>query len=261
MRSAWTLMAIVATSGCTTVENHYYGVTPDASIDSGSDGAPATGADDTMSCGHPLPMTAPATIRVTGIVSAVDPSAPSGLLAGAIVELHRRGGTGPLATMTSAADGSYTLVAQSGGVPIDAFLRIHKTGFVDTFSYFALPLAADTTGRGEPVLTMAQLDAMRASSMVPAMPGRALVVARVIDCANQPLDGATLTIDPVAGATVFYPTGGGVNATETTSDGLAAVDNVPPGELRVDGSRESLGLRGHTIDVRAGAVTLVDLSP
>ena len=110
------------------------------------------------------------------------------------------------------AAGTFTTPAlDTGGTPLDGYLKVAKNGNQPTWVYPAYPLS--TSLAGIPVLMMDSLvyQNINQAPGVSHTSGNAIVVAFVTDCANTPVAGATVTVtrngtavgDPVQDASSF----------------------------------------------------------
>lgn len=253
-------LAAVAGAACTYNTTNNYG-SPDARP--GGDGPHAdarAGGGDPSSCGAGLPTSAPPTIRIQGVVWKYA-AGMSGAAAGSTVDLIDIDAGSPRATTTTDAQGNFSLSASTGGAPIDGYVRVRTPGLLDSYEYPAVPFAADTSATvviGDATF----VDEVAALGSVPQDRSDAFLAVRVVGCAGQLLDGATVTVDPRGSSVVSYPTSSGTGTFgSSTSGGIAYVNNVDPGAVEIDGSFGTSPLRGHVVDARVGALTLVDLSP
>ena len=208
--------------------------------------------------GQALPTTAPATIAVTGQINsnALSPSPQPG----AVVSAFRTGDTTTLATATSNTPGFYTLQVLTGGAPVDGYLRVTHSGHIDTYGYPSRPLAADAVDNVL-LITSSELGALGTIVGVPQTAGNGFMAVIVQDCSGTPLAGATVTTTPAG--TVRYDAGSGpsATATSTSTDGVAYVFNVTPGNVTVHATASGHTLRQHVVNARADAVVLTQIQP
>jgi hypothetical protein len=250
-----------AVTACTYNTTNNYGPQPDARASDARPGAVADarpGSGDPTSCGAPLPTSAPATIDISGTVTALT-SGGAMSPAGITVALVDADPSAPRASAITDANGAFTIVAPSGGAPIDGYLHLSGPGFVDGYDYPAVPYAKDTTA------TLIATDASWYASIAglgatPQDPSKAYLFVRTLDCAGQPLAGATITVTPHDGETVSYPNGSssGSFGSSTSNVAMAIANNVHPGPVLVDGEPS---LRGHVVDARWNELTIVEITP
>ncbi len=209
--------------------------------------------------GAPIPMTAPATIVVSGQIlqDALSPTA----LGGAIVTAFRTGDTTTLAADTSLSSGAYSVSLSSGGTPIDGYLRVTHSGQVDTYAYPALPLFANlTTNILMP--TTNELTFLGLAVGVTQAAGNGFIGVIVKDCNGTTIAGATVSTNPPG--TVKYNSGStpSSTATSTSSDGVAYVFNVPPApNVTVMANAGGNVLHQHVVNARPDVVTLTEIQP
>ena len=211
--------------------------------------------------GTALPATAATVVSVSGTVTEITLGGPAGV-PGATLEAFRTGDTSPLATTTTAADGSYTISVTTGGVPLDGYLRVDKASYDTTYLYPSAPLVASFAGAKIVLLNPFELSVLANAAGITLSSTNGLVVLTVVDCTGKVLAGATVSSNPAAGAT-RYNSGGEPqsSASATDVDGLAYLLNLPAGNVAVQGSSGSHTLRSHTLNARAGAITQTILAP
>ncbi len=169
-----------------------------------------------------------------------------------------------LATDTSDATGAYALtIANPAEMPVNGYIKGHASqkAFRDTYLYPPFPLTADTDqapllfisdetfGFFPIVLGFSQEDA------------NGLIGVLVLDCAGNPVAGATVTSTPAG--TVVYTDGTtpAPNATSTDASGIAFVFNVTAGDVLVDATVDGMSLDEHTVNARARTITSTALAP
>lgn len=168
------------------------------------DAAPDAPPMADLSCvGMPFPTTAPATVDVSGTTETLNSSFMITPVAGATVDAcpaasftcPANGMGKRLATSTSDAMGNFTLSAlPTGGAPLDAYLKASSSTQLTTYVYPAHPLAASLTMTPVLMLDAGQLAFIAGVAGVTVTPGTSTVVVLVLDCANHPIQGATVTV-------------------------------------------------------------------
>jgi len=167
---------------------------------------------------------------------------------------------------TSAADGTYSITAQSNGSAIDGYLKATKAGLKDTYLYPPGPLSADFAGA-----TTLMLKA-NTQSLANQLAGAAAPDATKGWIGVLVVDGTASTAMPVAGATISAtPTGeihyngsAGVpqaQASATAADGIGYAMNVPAGTISVGATKTGLTFKTHSINARADKITLTLVAP
>jgi hypothetical protein len=218
---------------------------------------PNTGAYACL--GQALPTTAPSSITVNGTVTqGVITPAPS---SGATVTAYRTGNASPLATTTTAANGTYTLSISTGGTPVDGYLQISNTGYITTYAYPPAPLAANATESGI-LVTTSEFANLSTVANVTQDPSKGFIAVVVEDCAGAPIAGATISTNPAAG-TIRYNSGGfpSSSATSTAADGIAYAFNVTAGDVIVSATGGGHTLRAHTVAARTDGIILTAVTP
>lgn len=208
--------------------------------------------------GDPLPTTAPTTITVTGTVTqGVISPAPS---ADAAVTAYRTGNASPLATTTTAANGTFTLTISTGGTPVDGYLQIAKTGYITTFAYPPAPLAANAT-ESPIIVTTTEFNGLSQAAGVTQDGQKGFIAVVAENCDGAAISGATVSTNPAG--TYKYNAGGlpSNSATSTSTDGIAYVFNVGPGDVIVQAQGGGHTLRAHTVAAGTTGIVLTAITP
>lgn len=234
--------------------------TPDAvTVDAGPqiDAMPAE-----LAClGDPLPDTAPTTLTVSGLTTEVTLSGEEPL-SGVDIEARQVSNDAVIDTTTSDADGEFTLTEDdSGESPVDAYVIATIDGYKDTYLWPPAPLTENTVDAPVlmiestlvwPVLTAGQNQ----------LAENGVVSLIVIDCDDLPVEGATVTAS--TSTQVVYADEDGLpdpNRTSTSTQGIAFIFNVPPGDVEVDAVKSGMSLREHTIESVADSLVTTLVMP
>jgi hypothetical protein len=217
------------------------------------------------------PSTATATVTLSGTV---DEGTASGgtpgvaALAGASVDVcvtgaaNCTGGNHLGTTKTTDASGNFTSDALTGNTPVDAFLKITKTNYRQTFIYPPSPFVADQGMIPALTFTNTNFGLLTLVLSVTQSPTKGVVIVAATDCSAVPM--------PVANATITLKQGGSDIAGTTQVDlgtltmgmfdGLV-VFNVPAGATDVGASYNGMTFRTHTVNVVAASDTLTTVKP
>ena len=238
---------------------------PDAHV--GPD-APPPDATTPFGClGMPLPTTAPATITIAGTTEEIKNLATAGL-AGTTVTAFKVAGDMQVATTTSASDGTYSMTASTGGVPLDGYVLGHhadvgSTKYYDDYLYPPHALFGDETSGVILMLTPQTLGLITGLVNQTQDPAKGMLGLIVLDCNGTPLANAVVTTEPAA--TVYYDQNGlpttPDKAMMTDTDGRAYILNLPPGVVTVHATVGTMVLRSHMVTARAGVVTTTAIEP
>lgn len=208
--------------------------------------------------GAPIPDSAAATVTVSGQIrqNAISPTA----LGSAIITAFRIGDTDSIAIDTSFTSGFYTLPITTGGTPVNGYLRVTHSGFVDTYAYPSRPLFADLE-TSVLMPTTEELAFLGTIVDVEQTVGNGFIGVIVKDCNGTTLPGATVSTSPAG--TVRYNSGStpSSTATSTSADGVAYVFNVAAGNVTVMANSGGHVLRQHVVTARADVVTLTEIQP
>ena len=229
----------------------------------------------TLLVAHPA-LAAPAVvvapvITVTGNV--FDPLTRTPV-AGASVEFIERHSGRLLASTLSDAAGLYTVTIETGGKPVDVYVRATKEGRVTTLVFPPDPLTADLApcepfaGTRECILIAslapAAADVMAGFAGVTRDParGEALVIASDCTSKGAPVMGATLAIAPKAEQVVY--TAGPFPApltAATDASGRAFGFNIKPGMATIRATYPNGDTGVSQVRVEAGAITIASTLP
>lgn len=220
----------------------------------GKQDAPATQAD--------APPSVPATVTITGIVSQIGISGKTPL-AGVTVTAFKVAGDTMITSVTSGSDGSFTISAPTNGAAVDAYLLATKSGLLDTYLYPPYPLVKDFMNI--PVLMLDSSTQKTANQIAGAdVPdaSKGWIGAIITDAAQNPVAGATLTSTPAG--QIHYNGSSGLpqaQAKVTAADGIGYDMNVTAGTVSVGATLTGSTFATHSINARAGKITLTLITP
>lgn len=208
--------------------------------------------------GQPLPTTANAKVTISGTVA--DPFSGNPL-ANASVEAFLVGSTAPIFMTNTDASGAFTHDQGTGGVPRDTYLRVSLNGYLDTYYYPAVPVAADLRLNIE-ALTSMDLATIGNVVGITIDPTKANFVVSVVDCNDNPISGATVSTVPAGTVRYFVNFTPSPTAVATdASTGAAIVANVPVSNTTINATVDGKTLRSHNLDSVAGALMLTEIQP
>lgn len=237
-----------------------------ASIDGSSEQADASPTPDAMgadlSClGDPLPTEAANPVALSGGVFTIDLDGQSPL-EGAIVEVRRASNDRVLddnAPGGTPADGTYSLTARTRGNPLLAYLHASADEVVPTRLYPPLPVTGDLT-----MIPIPTFSPLIVNFLSPDQdPENGIILIIVLDCSGQPVQGATVTSTPEAGAVVYADDTGVPDdaATATGAQGLAYLLNVPAGAVAVNATASGEALLEHEVSSVPDEITTTVVLP
>jgi hypothetical protein len=150
---------------------------------------------------------------------------------------------------TSDAQGAWSITADVGNEPLDAYVRGTLAGYLDTYLFPPTPLFEDLTGASIIMLDSGALALLGFLGLSQDNDKGVLLVA-VLDCDGNPVEGASVTTTPPAGQTAYLDNGQpSTSATATDSSGAAMLFNVPAGDVEVNATVMGMSLRAHTVRV------------
>ncbi len=232
---------------------------PDAEVPDAEPAPDAMVAADLTCADDPLPTTGADPIVITGHAQSGSTNGVADLQ-GAVAEAYRVGSLILEDTDTSDAAGVFTLTINNDALtPVDGYVKGTATTYLDSYLYPPFPLATNTDQAPLLFITNDTLNLLGFVSGASQNSSHGFLGLLVVDCAGNPVQGATVTISPVATAATTKIVYVGDNnlpdtaLTSTGANGVAFVFNAPQGEVVVDASVGGDSLREHTITVRVGA--------
>jgi hypothetical protein len=236
---------------------------------SGSDGGGSSGGDGGGSSVNCVPRTsAPDPIVITGTTfryTSYDNSMRVAIASTNLTAIDRASGD-PLGFTTSGAGGFYTLLVATGGVPVSLQLSYSATNYYESMLTIDRAVDRDVAGAGLPVWTIGDGPLWNAASMTAiymlagVAPGGATINVAVRDCAGNPLEGATIDIQPPPEKLMYQASDGmPVNGTETVSPFAHALAfNAQTGNSTITVTKPGLTFQPLIVDVPPGTInTLV----
>jgi hypothetical protein len=241
----------------------------DAAIDAASTPPPDAGLDamppDFSCVGAAYPDSAPDMITISGTTGEIGLGGITDLGSATVEAFVGSSNTPEMTVISGTSDGAYTFMLATGGSPVAGYRRGTKSNYETTYVYPPEPLANDQANI--PVLMVGTfawgfLPSIAAASQNPT---NGFVGLLVVDCAGNPLAGATVTVEGANPANVRYVQGTSIpnNASGATdASGIALVFDVPTGAaVGVDASTSSQELAEHDIEVRADVITMTVVAP
>jgi len=202
------------------------------------------------------------TVVVSGIAQTVSGTSQVPL-EGATIEAFNSAGGAALATTTSAADGAYSLTLETGGTPLDGYLKGTSPGRLDTYLYPPRPLSVDQPNATMLIVNQATLNLLGTLGGVGQDASKGFVALIVQDSNSVGVTGATVTITPAGTARVVYAVNSlpNQNATATDASGTVFIANTNVGEVTVDATMGSTEFHEHAVNARAGVITTTLINP
>ncbi len=221
----------------------------------------STGTGAGFECvGATLPTTAPPTLVLGGATTTVGLSGQMPL-ATVSIELFEGMSTTPAKTTTSDAQGLYSVMVATSGVPVDGYVHGTKATYIDSYLYPPAPLAADVGNAKLLLITSGTFNLLQTFASVTQAAGNGFMGIVVNDCNGMPVAGATVSTLPAG--SVRYNAGGIPSNTSmvTDTDGVAYVFNLPAGDVTVQASAGGNTLREHVVNARADVLTTTVVQP
>jgi hypothetical protein len=225
-----------------------------------------------FSCmGNAAPTDAPAQVTITGggapaqmfyattdvMVSLQPPSLTTVPVADAKVAGFRRGVVAQQGMATTNATGDWSFM-MAGVTAIDGYFAATKTGHRDFRLYPPSPIAMDTTSLPLLLLNTGTFDLLVSFSQKTQTADNGTVGLFVVDCANIPIAGATISVKQ--GSTEYADDAHVYDGSQFQA-GLYFIFDVPPGETTVTATFNGMPLRAHDIDVEAATTSTTAVRP
>jgi hypothetical protein len=201
----------------------------------------------------PLPTTAADPVTISGNAEEITTGGINALV-GASIASFKTGNATALDTVTSGAAGAFTsgnLV--TGGVPLDGYVAATVPGvsgapsaYRGSFIYPPSPLAKSLAGT--PVLMLKQTTFTQLSGFAGFTQddtGNGALILQVVDCANTPVNGATITA--MQGTTDVSGMAFDLGQLSAMAAGTFFVFNVPAGATDVGATYMGHTFRTHSI--------------
>jgi hypothetical protein len=207
---------------------------------------------------QPLPTVASDPVTIAGTVGDPLSGEPA---AGATVAGFLVGGSAAVFSVTTNSTGAFDHDQPTGGSPIDGFLQVTLSGFVDSFYYPPAPIAKDLVGEQLQLFTSDDVSNLGSIAMVTIDPSQAQLLVIAEDCTGSGVSGATIMTEP-AGTLLYFAAGrpkAGLPGTDAT--GAALMVNVAPGVTTVGASAGGMTLRSHEVTTVAGAIVQTEVQP
>lgn len=185
--------------------------------------------------------TAPAMVTVSGTITrfTTDPANPGPLpLENYPIALFKLPARVRVADGMTDATGRYSLTADTGGAPLDAYVEIAGSGpfdFPPTVSHFPSPITADVALHDVLINTNTGLRGGSAQAGDPLMATHAVVRVFVANRDAMPVAGAVVTIAPSTRVSYLAATGLDPSLTATGARGIAFAFNTTVGMVTVAG--------------------------
>lgn len=212
------------------------------------------------------PPTSTIEVTVSGQATGRDQNGSTPLTGVVITAYRNADETTPIGMTTSDGSGNYTITVQTNGESIDGFLKATRTGYLDTYLYPPYPLTMDFANASIIMVTQGTWDALGTLGAANQQPGNGIIGLIVTD-GTDPVGGAMVSSSPASNpiprynemvGTLVVPT---TSATETYTDGVAYLFNMPPGEATVSATHPSMTFASHGLKVHADVLTTTVIVP
>lgn len=231
-------------------------------------GGGATGDDEGPAPDAPLvvmdapPSNIPAMVMLKGTTTETGLSGTSAV-ANVVLGVYKVSDeTTAIATVTSDAQGNYTMMVPTGGVPLDAFVKATKPSYLDIYLYPPAAYVADDLDGDINMMTPGNRDLLDNFANGDQEANMGMVGLAVFDANGMPVTGAKIVSTPQAGAT-RYMGGSGLpdaNADMTSSEGVGFLFNAQE-TITVTATKSGMTFHPHVIKARPGTFTTTSVGP
>ena len=146
----------------------------------------------------------------------------------------------------------------SNGVPIDGYLKVSKAGFRTSNVFPASPLSENVMKVPALAFSNSAFFAATVFLGINQTPQNGDVGLFVTDCANTPINGATVTVKHGGNDVGQIVDASGISA---LAGGGFVVFDVPPGDTEVNATYNGLTFRAHTVTTFGGQTTATQIRP
>jgi hypothetical protein len=211
------------------------------------------------------PSNIPAMITISGVASQRDLSGTTPLSGVLVAAFKNSDEANAITSITTGADGKYSLVITTGGQPLDGFVKATISMYMDTYLYPPAPVSADFSGASINLLKPATFsllsDTLCRATQDSSMGAIALEVLDGATTAAMPIAGATVSSSPAAAKECYDASGApSSTATMTDTDGVAYMFNIT-GQATLSASKSGTTFKSHPVNAHAGALTTTLITP
>ena len=206
---------------------------------------------------------APVMITISGIAGEGGLSGTTPVQGVSVALFRTTDDSAPVATDTTDGSGAFSFTIDSGGVPVDAYVKATMPGqYMDAYVYPPAPFSGDSTGNDINMITPSNFNLLSSFAGGNQQDGMGFIAMAVVDETGAAVGGATVASSP-ASATYRYDDSNGYpssSATSTASDGFSFMFNVP-GHVTVSASKPGVTFRDHAVFARPNAFTTTAIAP
>lgn len=228
----------------------------------------------------PAPDAMPSALDCAGDALPTTVANPPIVIAGPIQEATLNG-VGTLAASTHVSANNYsddTVIVEddfTGGTftvtdpnasttPLNAYVKATVSGYLDTYIFPGAPIAESIPNAPLIMLSDSIFGLIGLLTGITTIQGTGTLTAAVLDCNNDPISGAVVTITPNVG-TIKYADAmglpGSADFPSTQGAGVVYIFNVPPGEYTISSSVGGTDLRDNTVKSFADSISTIQVIP
>lgn len=203
------------------------------------------------------PPNVPPQLMITGTTTERGLSGTTAV-AGVMVAVYKNGSdSSSIVSTMSDAQGNFSMMVPTNGMPIDGYLLATKSGYVDLYMYPTGAFIANSESNDINMITPGNKDFLSNLAGGNQMAGKGLIGLAVLDNAGNPVAGATVSSTPAAGAYRYTGSNGlpDSGAMATSADGVAFMFNVPSGPITVSATKSGMTFKSHVVTARADKMT------
>ncbi len=207
--------------------------------------------------GNSAPTTAPATVAISGSVNDINTSMMIVPVADAAVKAFKNGSPDlQIGSTTSDSAGAWSLPAvPTGTIPVDGYVEAKKATHRTVRLYPPSPISEDIPNAPVLLISDSTFSLLVQFTGNTQSDANGTVGLAVVDCANTPIGGATVTVKQ-NGADV-----GTIFDASQLQDGAFLVFDVPPGDTVVSASFMGMTFRAHNVTTLAKTTSTTIVKP
>lgn len=173
---------------------------------------------------------------------------------GVTIEARTTPAGAPLATATTAADGTYTLPVATSGEPMPVYFAARKQGMATSVFVPDGPLDGDLIGLYSPILTPSSLDSLYISAGEYRKSADGTLLVLITDCSGAPVANASISISPPPPRVVYVDDTGRLKTSlvQTSAKGLVYALGLAPGTVSLTATKAGATFLTHELDILAG---------
>jgi hypothetical protein len=195
------------------------------------------------------PPTVPPMVEISGTAAegGLSGSTP---VAGVTIEVFRIDDTTPIGTAVTDAQGKYSIMIPTNGMPVNGYVKGSKSGtnYKTSYSYPPGPVIENSLGNDLNMITNSNFNLLNQFAGGNQMAGKGVIALAVVEKSGGTVSGATVVSVPAAGPYRYNDTNGypSSQASATAGDGFAYIFNVG-GKVTINAMKSGMQFKAHDV--------------